>query len=102
MFDSDFLRKTIGSENVFEKYHSTRANVQSDSPVLNVPKTLAKAFVVTGMTAGGEEVTLFKTDRNLKRNVIIETKGEYKSISLTVLRNFGETDETNVFTFEIF
>lgn len=102
VFDSDFLRKTIGTENVYEKYHSTRANVQSDSPVLNVPKTLAKAFAVSGITAGGKEVTLFKTDRNLKRNVIIGAGGEYKSISLTVLKNFGETDETNVFTFEIF
>lgn len=102
VFDSDFLRKTVGSENVFEKYHSTRANVQSDSPVMNVPKTLAKAFIVSGITEDGKEVTLFKTDRNLKRNVIIEANGEYKSVSLKVTENFGATEETKVFTFEIF
>lgn len=102
VFDSDFLRQTIGTDDIYEKYHSTRANVQSDSPVLNVPTTLAKAFTASGITADGEEVILFKTDRNLKRNVLIETSGEYKSISLVISENFGSTDFTHVFTFEVF
>ena len=67
-----------------------------------VPTTLAKAFTASGITADGEEVILFKTDRNLKRNVLIETSGEYKSISLVISENFGSTDFTHVFTFEGF
>lgn len=73
-----------------------------NSGCLNVPTTLAKAFTASGITADGEEVILFKTDRNLKRNVLIETSGEYKSISLVISENFGSTDFTHVFAFEVF
>ena len=106
VFDSDFLRETVGTNDECEKYHSTRCNILNNSPVLRVPQTLAKSFIVTGETTAGEKVTLFETSRNLKRNVLLplDKKAEitYKKIALTVRENYGNTDETNVFTFEIF
>ena len=106
VFDSDFLRETVGTNDECEKYHSTRCNILKNSPVLRVPQTLAKSFIVTGETAAGEKVTLFETDRNLKRNVLLpldkKTENAYKKIALTVRENYGKTNETNVFTFEIF
>lgn len=65
-------------------------------------KNLLSICASSAVTADGEEVILFKTDRNLKRNVLIETSGEYKSISLVISENFGSTDFTHVFTFEVF
>lgn len=65
-------------------------------------KNLLPICASSAVTADGEEVILFKTDRNLKRNVLIETSGEYKSISLVISENFGSTDFTHVFTFEVF
>lgn len=115
VFDSDFLRETVGTNDDCEKFHSTRCNILNNSPVLRVPQTLAKSFIVTGETASGETVTLFEINRNLKRNVLLPLKNQtnnkaenngaeiaYKKITLTVYGNYGGTDETNVFTFEIY
>ncbi len=102
VFDSDFLRETIGSNDEFEKFHSTRASVQADSPVLCVPKTLAKKFCLTGVNENGEKTVFLETFRNLKRNVIVPVQGSCQKISLIISENYGGTDKTKVFTFEIF
>lgn len=106
VFDSDFLRETVGTNDSCEKFHSTRCNILQNSPVLRVPQTLAKSFIVTGETADGDTVTIFETSRNLKRNVLLpldnKTQNAYKKIALTVRENYGRTNETNVFTFEIY
>ncbi|MGN1093544.1 MAG: FAD-dependent oxidoreductase [Candidatus Neoclostridium sp.] len=102
VFDSDLLRETVGAENECERFHSTRSNVLPDSPVMRVPTTLAKAFVLSGENERGETVTLYRTDRNLKRNLLIDVHGAYKRVGLTVIGNYGGAPETKVFTFEIF
>lgn len=106
VFDSDFLRETVGTNDSYEKFHSTRCNILKNSPVLRVPQTLAKSFIVTGETAEGDTVTIFETSRNLKRNVLLplddKSENAYKKIALTVRENYGKTNETGVFTFEIY
>lgn len=102
VFDSDFLRETIGTDNECEKFHSARSNILADSPVLHLPQTLAKSFTLTGETRDGETVLLYATERNLKRNVLIPADGEYRKITLKISANHGGTDTTRVLTFELY
>lgn len=106
VFDSDFLRQTVGTNDDCEKFHSTRCNILQKSPVLRVPQTLAESFIVTGETAEGKHVTLFETECNLQRNVLVpideKSESTYKKIALTVRKNYGGTNVTHVFTFEVY
>lgn len=106
VFDSDFLRQTVGTNDDCEKFHSTRCNILRKSPVLRVPQTLAESFIVTGETAEGKRVTLFETECNLQRNVLVpideKSESTYKKIALTVRKNYGGTNVTHVFTFEVY
>ena len=61
-----------------------------------VPTGLAKSFE---LRADGKKI--FGTDRNLSRNLLIPVGGTVSEISLTVKENWGGTDESAVFTFEL-
>lgn len=103
VFDSDFERVSFGEMDACEKTHSTRANVPANPPEMPMPATLAKAFTLSGVSAGtGKEQLLFETERNLRRNVVLMPAGVYTGLTLTVRANWGGTDTTRIFTFEWF
>lgn len=78
-----------------------RCNVLPDSPTLFVPKTLAKAFELVGERENGEIVTLYSTDKNLARNVLVPVAAELKRITLTIKSNYGDSPVTPLFTFDV-
>ncbi len=98
VFDSDLERDTLdGSE--CERKHVTRANVLLDSPLMFVPKTLCKTFMLTAETKNGEK-TLLSVENNIKRAYHVEIGEAVSSLRLKVIDNWGESDCTNVFSFD--
>ena len=68
VFDSDLKRSTYDADFI-EKNYSMRCNILDDSPIMNMPATLAKTFELTIVGEDGKaETILFK--ENKKRNVL--------------------------------
>ncbi len=100
VFDSDLLRDTFHIHDC-EKHHSMRCNILDDSPVMEMPKTLAKSFTVTAEDENGKTETILKETENVKRNLLIAVGKKVRSLTLTVEKNWGNDKKTSVFTFEI-
>lgn len=100
VFDSDLRRETYDIDDG-EKYRAMRCNVFDDSPFIGMPVTLAKSFSVTLTYANGTERVIYSDNENKKRNLIIPVKETLTKLTLTVFENWGGTNKTNIFTFEI-
>ncbi len=97
VFDSDLRRDTLPGGDC-ERTHATRCNIRLDSPQMYVPKTLCREFVLKYETADGEK-TIHITE-NRKRAYHIEIDEPIVSLSLTPVSNWGESEKTNVFSFD--
>ena len=97
-FDSDLNRETLPGDSC-ERYHLTRCNVLLDSPQFYVPKTLCKHFKLELTDADGDTNTIEETC-NLKRSYHIPVKKELSSIRLIPIENWGDTENTTVFSFD--
>lgn len=102
VFDSDLQRESFGDMHECEKHHSMRCNINDDSPVMYMPKTLAKCFDIEYEAEDGRKVTVKHEERNLARNVLIPLGAKVVRVRLTVYSNWGNTEKTNLFTFELF
>ena len=100
VFDSDLLRESYDVHRS-ERQHSMRCNILEDSPVMDLPKTLAKRYEVSATMEDGSRVEIFVEKENKKRNVLLKIDRKVQRISLTVFENWGGTDSTNIFTFEV-
>ena len=97
-FNSDLDRKTLpGDHN--ECRHTMRANVPLGAPQTYVPKTLCRSFILEADTPYGKKEIL-STDRNLNRAYHVELNEEILALRLIPLSNWGDTDETDVFSFD--
>ena len=97
-FDSDLERETLpGGE--CERTHSMRCNTLSDSPQFYVPKTLCREFILEADGENGNKFVL-RVENNRKRSYSINIDTKVKNIRLTPLSNYGNTDETAVFSFD--
>ena len=97
VFDSDLDRKTIPGDRM-EKYHSMRANVLLDSPVMHMPTTLCKFFELELERDG--EIKKLSFEKNLKRSYHINLGESYDAVRLVMLSNWGESEETRVISFD--
>ena len=100
IFDSDLLRTTYDMH-PSEKHHAMRCNQLDYSPLMHMPKTLVKNFELIVTTALGEEI-VHRIASNKKRSVLIPIEGEIKKAVLKITDNWGETEESGVFTFELY
>lgn len=100
VFDSDLDRETIEADSWCEKNHVTRANVTLNAPVMHMPKTLCKSFVLTAKNESGE-ITLLNVDNNIKRayHIPVNKDGIYE-ITLTPRSSWGDGDSINVISFD--
>ncbi len=98
VFDSDLDRLTLNGRHP-ERITVTRANVLLDSPQMYVPKTLAKSFRLTALS-DGEEVELLAEEKNIKRMYHIRPNKSVSALRLTVFENWGDSEETSVFSFD--
>ena len=101
VFDSDLTRSTYDIHEC-EKHHSMRCNILDDSPIMRMPKSLAKEYEIKIIFKNGEEIKLVEEKENKKRNVLLSIEKELKEISLTIFQNWGGANVTRLFTFECF
>lgn len=101
VFDSDLKRESY-DVCYMEKRASMRSNILDESPIMDMPKTLAKVFKVIATLKNGEQKIVIDERENKKRNILIPVAEDVQAISLTVLENWGGTDETGLFTFEFY
>ena len=99
VFDSDLDRKTLPGDQC-ERIHSTRCNIHLDSPMnFSLPATLCQSFRLDVLTDAGSETVLEICD-NARRAYDVAIEKEVKGIALTILENYGKTEETGVFSFD--
>ena len=100
VFDSDLDRNTIEGVHS-EKLHFTRSNSLLTSPVMYVPKTLCRAYTLTFTYADGSCETHHEDENIVRYLHYLPKKGKgVTSVSLVTERNWGDTDETRVFSFD--
>ena len=100
VFDSDLDRTSLPGDPC-EQYHSMRANVRPSSPIMCVPKTLVRDYILTWTSASGEEKSITITD-NIRRMSEIVINDEITRISLTPTRLWGESEEVHLFSFDLY
>ena len=98
VFDSDLDRETLPGH-VAEKYHATRGNVMLDSPQTHIPTTLCKAFRLVAVTSDGE-LELLSSDNNIKRAYHVPVGRSVTALRLQILSNHGDSDRTNLISFD--
>ena len=96
--DSDLDRLTLPGGSC-ERTHVTRANVLLDSPQMHLPKTLCRTFILTALTENGE-VELLSVKENRKRAYHCRVDAEVLGLRLRMLDNWGETESTNLVSFD--
>jgi len=97
-FDSDLNRRTL-PEGRCEQIHLMRCNTKLDSPQFYVPTTLCKSFRLEA-ECNSENIVLFETGKNLKRAYEIPVNKNCKKLKLVPVSNWGDTDKTNIFSFD--
>lgn len=100
VFDSDLERATVADTPV-ERSHNTRANVRLDSPVMRMPQTLCRSFVLRLTDATGEQ-TETRVENNRKRAYTIPVHRELVRLDLILEENWGGTDSTALFSFDFY
>jgi hypothetical protein len=78
-----------------------RCNILDDSPMMHLPKTLAKSFIVIVEDENGQVETILQERENVKRNHLISVAKKVRKVSLLLEENWGQGEKTTVFTFEI-
>ena len=97
-FNSDLNRDTLPGD-FPERSHSMRCNVKLDSPQCYVPKTLCRKFSLSLGTPSGTKM-IIDTDCNLRRSYNIDINEAVQSITLIPYSNWGETDKTQIFSYD--
>ena len=98
VFNSDLNRETLPGS-ACERLHSMRANQRLDSPVMHMPNTLCKSFVLTGKTDGNEK-EIIKIDNNRKRCYHIQLNDAFNELTLIPLDSWGEDGTVEVISFD--
>jgi len=98
VFCSDLNRETLPG-GICEKTHSTRANTLLSSPVMHMPHTLCKEFVLTGSLNGKKSEILHIKD-NRKRAYHIDLNQKFDKLILKPVCNWGNTEEIPVISFD--
>ena len=99
VFDSNLDRRNHAG-NECEQTHINRSNVLKSSTQQYMPKELCKAFRIEYTDENGEKHVLFEDGCNILRCRNIPVRRKVKSLSLTVIENYGKTDKTAVYSFD--
>ena len=68
---------------------------------MTMPKTLVKAYQIEIVDENGKTHILEKVTENKRRNIILSLAKKVFAVRLRVLENWGGSNETKVFTFEL-
>lgn len=97
VFDSDLDRKTLPGSSC-DRTHSTRACIRAGLPLMYMPRTLCREFVLHGEYQG-EKVELLHVRDNRRRAYHLDVGRKLDKLSLTVLDGWGE-GEVPVISFD--
>lgn len=100
VFDSDLSRDTLPGDKC-ERTHMTRCNLLPDSPVMHLPETLCKDYIVYGITADGEKVILKEEKENSQRLVKIPADGYFTAAGLKMNKANHNGKTMRIFSFDI-
>ncbi len=98
VFDSDLNRETL-QMNPVESRHITRANTRLDSPMMHMPKTLCKEFVLYGEKEG-VRVEMLRIEKNRKRAYHINVDKAVDKLILVPVDVWGEGKKIPVISFD--
>jgi hypothetical protein len=77
-----------------------RANVRQNAPLMHLPLTLCRAFRLEADTADGTVTLLEITDNARRAYHLPMDRSDITALRLTLLDNWGGTDETDLFSFD--
>lgn len=98
-FDSDLDRESLpGSRS--EQMHNSRLLVRPDSPTMQMPAPLVRAYSLTALTDTGEAVTLAEESENLLRTVHIPLGRVVSSLTLTPLSTWGGDETVHLISYD--
>jgi hypothetical protein len=100
IFDSDLDRKTLPGD-AAERTHTSRANVKNDSPVMQLPKTLIKEFVIELTNEEGNSFKFYTETNNIQRLVVIDINLRVTAIKIIPVSTWGN-DEANIVSFDLY
>lgn len=98
VFDSDLNRLTLPG-GWCEQGHSTRANILLDSPIMHMPTTLCRDFVLVGSLGGVDEVILSVSD-NRRRAYHVEPGRKFDKLTLIPTASWGEGETLPLISFD--
>lgn len=98
VFNSDLNRETLPGSDC-ERIHTMRANQRLDSPIMHMPYTLCKSFVLTGK-CDGKEKEIIRVENNRKRAYHFRINGSYSELTLIPLESWGDGDFVDVISFD--
>ncbi len=98
VFDSDLNRNTLPGS-ICERTHSTRANRMLNSPIMHMPQTLCKSFLLIG-ELDGQRVELMHVTNNRKRAYHLEINKPLDKLILVPTETWGDKKETVIISFD--
>lgn len=99
VFDSDLERETLPGDRC-EQTHPTRCNIRLNSPMnFALPRTLCRSFRLEAVTETGREV-LAEVAENARRSYDVPVGKKVTAVELTLLENYGGTENTPLFSFD--
>lgn len=98
-FDSDLDRVSMPGQHT-ERTHSMRANVRLDAPQFGMPATLCRTFELWAEKEDGNTELILQADDNRRRAYDVPVNATVRALRLVMVRNWGNTDQTNLFSFD--
>lgn len=99
IFDSDLDRVTLPGDSC-ERVHSMRANLLPDSPVMHLPTTLCREYLLEAVRPDGSAEVLREETDNCRRLVLIPCTGKVIALRLTLRSAHCGGQRMRLFSFE--
>jgi hypothetical protein len=90
----------VFDSNLDRRQHNQPCCYPLDAPQREVPATMVKSFVITGINNNGIEEVIAAVANNYQRFVKINATGNFCSVKLKIGDSWGN-EEVNVFCFEV-
>jgi hypothetical protein len=90
----------VFDSNLDRRQHNQPCCYPLDAPQREVPATMVKSFVITGINKNGIEEVIAAEANNYQRFVKINATGNFSSVKLKIGDSWGN-EEVNVFSFEV-
>ena len=98
VFNSDLNRLSLPVSRC-ERQHSMRCNQRLDSPLMTMPSTLCRSFVLTGQLAG-VETEICAVENNRKRSYHFKLDQKFDHLCLTLKGAWNQDETVDLISFD--